>query len=205
ADLYGLDADTLAGLERMGEKSAANLVAAIERSKDAELGRLLFALGIREVGEVSARQLATAFRDLDRLMDAGVDDLETVPDVGPVVAAHIREFFDEPANREVVRRLLEAGVRWRVEEPEAPTEQPLAGRTLVLTGSLETMTRSEAKKRLEALGAKVTGSVSKNTSAVIAGSEPGSKLERARELGVEVLDEAGLEALLEASGAEAGN
>ena len=205
ADLYGLDAETLAGLDRMGEKSAANLVAAIERSKDAELGRLLFALGIREVGEVSARQLAAAFRDLDRLMDAGVDDLETVPDVGPVVAAHIREFFDEPANREVVRRLLEAGVRWRVEEPEAPTEQPLAGRTLVLTGSLETMTRSEAKKRLEALGAKVTGSVSKNTSAVIAGSEPGSKLERARELGVEVLDEAGLEALLEASGGEAGN
>ncbi|MDT8438767.1 MAG: NAD-dependent DNA ligase LigA [Wenzhouxiangellaceae bacterium] len=202
ADLYRLDAATLAGLERMGEKSAANLVAAIERSREVELGRLLFALGIREVGEVGARALARHFGSLDALMAADVEALEQVEDVGPVVAGHIHEFFGEPRNRAVIQRLLDNGVRWRAETAAQrdPTQLPLAGKVYVLTGSLETMPRSQARKRLEALGARVTGSVSKNTSAVIAGSEPGSKLERARELNIDVLDESGLQALLQHPG-----
>jgi DNA ligase (NAD+) len=199
ADLYHLDVETLAGLERMGAKSAAKLVDALERSKKVELGRLLFALGIREVGEVSARSLARHFGALEPIIEADRETLEAVRDVGPVVAGHIREFFAEPRNREVLQRLLDAGVEWRVEPQAEPGEQPLAGKTYVLTGSLETMTRSEAKKRLEALGARVTGSVSRSTSGVIAGAEPGSKLDRARELGIEVLDEGGLAALIGAN------
>ena len=200
ADLYRLDAETLAGLERMGEKSAANLVSAIDASRRVSLARLLFALGIREVGEVSAGALARHFRDLDALMDADVESLEAIRDVGPVVARHIREFFDEERNREVIASLLENGVEWHVEQAPEAGEQPLKGNTYVLTGSLENLTRSEAKARLERLGARVTGSVSKNTTAVIAGSDPGSKLDKAEALGVDVLDEAGLEALLSSSG-----
>ena len=196
SDLYRLDAETLTGLERMGDKSAANLVSAITASRKVPLGRLLFALGIREVGEVSAAALARHFRDLDALMDADLESLEAIRDVGPVVARHIREFFDERRNREVIADLMANGVEWYVEQAPEPQQQPLAGRTYVLTGSLATMTRSDAKSRLEHLGARVTGSVSKNTTAVIAGAEPGSKLDKAGELGVEVLDEAGLEALL---------
>jgi len=199
ADLYRLDVETLAGLERMGEKSASNLVEAIERSRRVELGRLLFALGIREVGEVSARALARHFGDLDALMEAQAEELEAVPDIGPVMARHIREFFAEPHNRKVISRLLENGVQWSVEAVAERGRQPLQGQVYVLTGTLDTMPRSEARKRLEALGAKVTGSVSKNTTAVIAGSDPGSKLARAQELGVEILDEAGLARLLESS------
>lgn len=200
ADLYRLDVDTLARLDRMGEKSAANLVSAIDASRKVSLGRLLFALGIREVGEVSAGALARHFRDLDALMDADVESLEAIRDVGPVVARHIREFFAEQRNREVIANLLDNGVEWHVEQAPEPGEQPLKDRTYVLTGSLENLTRSEAKARLERLGARVTGSVSKNTTAVIAGSDPGSKLDKAEALGVEVLDEAGLEALLTESG-----
>lgn len=200
ADLYRLDAQTLAGLERMGEKSAANLVSAIDASRRVELGRLLFALGIREVGEVSAGALARHYRDLDSLMDADVESLESIRDVGPVVARHIREFFDEQRNRDVIARLLENGVEWHVEQAPEPEKQPLKGCTYVLTGSLEKLTRSDAKSRLERLGARVTGSVSKNTTAVIAGSDPGSKLDKAGELGVDVLDEAGLEQLLNSGG-----
>jgi len=196
ADLYRLDAETLAGLERMGEKSATNLVSAIDASRKVSLGRLLFALGIREVGEVSAGALARHFRDLDALMDADVESLEAIRDVGPVVARHIREFFDEQRNREVIADLLENGVEWHVEQAPELEEQPLKGCTYVLTGSLEKLTRSEAKSRLEKLGARVTGSVSKSTTAVIAGSDPGSKLDKAREADVAVLDEAGLAALL---------
>jgi len=200
ADLYRLDAETLAGLERMGEKSAANLVSAIDASRNVSLGRLLFALGIREVGEVSAGALARHFRDLDALMDADVESLEAIRDVGPVVARHIREFFGETANQKVVANLIANGVEWHVDQAPEPEEQPLAGRTYVLTGSLDNLTRSQAKARLEKLGARVTGSVSKNTTAVVAGRDPGSKLEKAREIGVDVLDEAGLEALLNAHG-----
>ncbi|MGB0514054.1 MAG: NAD-dependent DNA ligase LigA, partial [Wenzhouxiangellaceae bacterium] len=196
ADLYALDLETLAGLERMGDKSAANLVDALEKSKNVPLGRLLFALGIREVGEVSARSLARRFGALDPIMEADAETLEDVRDVGPVMARHIQQFFREKHNRDVVERLLKAGVEWQAEDAEPAGETPLKGNTYVLTGSLEAMPRSEAKKRLEALGARVTGSVSKNTTAVIAGAEPGSKLERARELGIEILDEDGLMGLL---------
>ncbi|MBY6205650.1 NAD-dependent DNA ligase LigA [Halomonas denitrificans] len=196
ADLYALEVDTLADLDRMAEKSARNLVEAIERSKDVPLGRLLFALGIREVGEVSARNLARHFGGLEALMAADPAALEAVDDVGPIMAAHIHEFFGERRNREVVERLLAAGVEPQAEAVEAAGERPLEGMTLVLTGSLDAMPRSEAKKRLEDLGAKVTGSVSKKTSAVIAGADPGSKLGKARELGVTVLDEEGLAQLL---------
>ena len=199
ADLYRLDVETLAGLERMGEKSARNLVSALADSKRVPLGRLLFALGIREVGEVSARSLARHFGSLDKLMQAGVDELEAVRDVGPVMARHIRGFFDEPRNREVIRRLLDHGVSPEAEERAPAGDRPLAGCTYVLTGSLESMTRSEAKQRLEALGARVTGSVSGSTTAVIAGSDPGSKLDKAERLGVDVLAEDGLLGLLEDS------
>ncbi len=196
ADLYRLDAETLTGLERMGEKSAANLVEALEASKKAPLSRLLFALGIREVGEVSAAALADQFRDLGALMEADVETLESIRDVGPVVARHIRAFFDEPHNRTVIDSLVENGVEWYVERAPKAEAQPLKGSTYVLTGSLDGLTRSEAKTRLEKLGARVTGSVSKNTTAVIAGSDPGSKLDKARELKVDILEEADLQELL---------
>jgi DNA ligase (NAD+) len=196
ADLYALDVGTVADLERMAEKSAAKLVEAIERSKDVPLGRLLFALGIREVGEVSARNLARHFGGLEPLMGADPDALEAVDDVGPIMAAHIHEFFAEARNRTVVQRLLDAGVQPKVEASEPAGEQPLSGCTFVLTGSLQSMPRSEAKKRLQALGAKVTGSVSKNTRALIVGDAPGSKLDKARELGVTVYEEAALPDLL---------
>ena len=197
ADLYHLDRETLAGLERMGEKSADKLLEALENSKQVTLGRLLFALGIREVGAVTAQALARHFGSLDKLAQASVEDLEAVRDVGPIVARHVHAFFSEAHNRGIIEELLDAGVRY---EPEAPAadagELPLAKCTYVLTGSLSGLTRSQAKKRLEALGARVTGSVSKNTTAVIAGDSPGSKLDRAKELGIEVLNEAALEQLL---------
>ncbi len=197
ADLYRLDRETLAGLERMGGKSAENLLEALENSKNVALGRLLFALGIREVGSVTAQALARHFGTLDALSKASVEDLESVRDVGPVVARHVHAFFNESHNRKVIEELLEAGVRYEPEEAAADAgELPLGGCTYVLTGSLSGLTRSQAKKRLEALGARVTGSVSKNTTAVIAGDSPGSKLDKAKELGVKVLDEAALEALL---------
>jgi len=202
ADFYRLDQDTLAGLERMGEKSAANLRAALEASKRPALGRFLFALGIREVGEVTARALAEHFGDLDALAEAAVEDLEEVRDVGSVVAQHIQAFFAEKRNRNVIDQLLQAGVNPQL--PERPKEQgalPLDGRTYVLTGALSVLTRSEAKHKLESLGARVTGSVSKNTSAVIAGEKPGSKLDRAQALGIDVLEEKDLVGLLEKYGA----
>jgi len=198
ADLYRLDVATLAELERMAEKSAQNLVDAIDRSRKVPLGRLLYALGIREVGEVGARALAREFGSLDALMAADRERLEAVRDIGPVVAGHIREFFAEKRNRDVIRRLLDAGVEYTAEKTAATGSQPLAGHTYVLTGSLDAMPRSEAKQRLESRGARVTGSVSRNTTAVIVGSEPGSKLDRARELGVSVFDEDDLMKLLQA-------
>ncbi|NEZ03851.1 NAD-dependent DNA ligase LigA [Wenzhouxiangella sp. XN201] len=198
ADLFLLDRDTLAGLERMGEKSADNLIQSLENSKRVTLGQLLFALGIREVGAVTAQALARHFGTLDALAQASVEDLEAVRDVGPVVARHVHAFFEEAHNREVIDKLLAAGVEYEPEKAAAAAgERPLDGCTYVLTGSLSSLTRSQAKQRLEALGARVTGSVSKNTTAVIAGDNPGSKLDRARELGVELLDEAALESLLE--------
>ncbi len=196
ADLYRLDSERLAGLERMGAKSAANLVAALERSKrDVPLARFLFALGIRDVGERTAQALAEHFGTLAALRAADLESLQAVPDVGPVVAVRVAEFFAEPHNTEVIEALLGTEVGLTLEEGAAtalPAEaQPLAGKSCVVTGTLESMTRDEAKRRLQRLGAKVAGSVSKKTAFVVVGAAPGSKLARAQELGVEVLEEAG--------------
>lgn len=197
ADLYALDATTLAGLERMGAKSAANLVEALERSKNTSLERFLYSLGIREVGEATARALARYLGTLEALLAADETRLLQVPDVGPVVAAAILAFFQEPHNQEVLARLLAAGVRWPTTAVQTSTGESLAGKSFVLTGTLESLTRDQASERLRALGAKVAGSVSKKTDYVVAGHDAGSKLDKARELGVRVLDEAGLLSLLE--------
>ncbi|MCM2252319.1 MAG: NAD-dependent DNA ligase LigA, partial [Ramlibacter sp.] len=194
-DLYRLGLNALASLERMAEKSAQNLLAALEHSKRTTLQRFLFALGIRHVGEATAKDLARHFGTLDAIMDAGVDELLQVPDVGPVVAESIHTFFQQPHNREVVEQLRACGVAWEEGEP-ARAPRPLAGKTIVLTGTLPTLSRDEAKDLLEAAGAKVAGSVSRKTDYVIAGEEAGSKLDKARELGVTVLDEDGLRSLL---------
>ncbi|SEQ12376.1 DNA ligase (NAD+) [Ectothiorhodospira magna] len=195
-DLYRLQAPALAALERMGEKSAANLVQALERSRHTRLDRFIFALGIREVGDATARALAAHFGGLDALMQADEAALMRVPDVGPKVAAHVVTFFRQPHNREVIRRLQEAGVHWEEQPPRTADHLPLAGQTYVLTGALDTLSRDEAADRLRALGAQVSSSVSRKTTAVIAGKAAGSKLEKARGLGIDVLDEAGLMALL---------
>lgn len=194
ADLYRLDVAQLMGLERMGEKSATNLVEALERSKRPELARLLFALGIREVGEVTASNLARHFRSLEALRQATVEDLEAVDDVGPVVAAHVHAFFDEPHNIEVIEALQLAGVEYEPPEDDAGPK-PLAGQTWVLTGTLS-MPRIKAKNQLEALGAKVSGSISGKTSVLLAGENAGSKLAKAEKLGVEVMDEDAFAALV---------
>ena len=196
ADLYHLKLDILADMDRMAEKSAVNLLEALEKSKTTTLGRFLFSLGIRHVGEATAKELARHFGQLDAIMVASEDALLQVADVGPVVAHSIRTFFDQPPNREVVQALRDAGVTWPEGEALAPTEMPLAGITVVLTGTLQTMGRDEAKEKLEALGAKVAGSVSKKTHYVVAGAESGSKLDKALALGVPVLDDTGLALLL---------
>jgi DNA ligase (NAD+) len=197
ADLYRLGKDELASLERMGEKSAQNLIDAIEKSKETTLARFLYSLGIREVGEATAAGVAAHFGGLDRIITATEEDLETVPDVGPVVASRIRAFFDEEHNREVIARLTKAGVHWKETEPSgASKDGPLAGKVFVLTGTLPSMTRDEAKDRIQALGGKVAGSVSKKTDFVIYGDKAGSKLKKAQDLDVETLDEEQFEALL---------
>jgi DNA ligase (NAD+) len=199
ADLYRLGIAALANLDRMAEKSASNLLAAIEKSKHTTLARFLFGLGIRNVGEATAKDLAKHFGRLDAIMDAPVEQLLAVNDVGPIVAQSIRSFFDEPHNREVVEQLRAGGVRWTESEPAAHGRSaagPFAGKTVVLTGTLTGMSRDEAKEKLEAAGAKVSGSVSKKTDFVIAGVEAGSKLDKAQELGVAVLDEARFLAIL---------
>ncbi len=197
ADLYRLDAAQLAGLERMAEKSAANVVAAIARSRTTTLDRFVYGLGIRQVGETTARDLARHFGRLDALMAATAEELQQVPDVGPVVAESVAGFFAEPHNVAVVTALREAGVGWSEGVP-APRGGTLAGRTLVLTGTLPRLTRDEAKAMVEAAGGKVAGSVSARTSFVVAGDEAGGKLARALELGIPVLDEDGFRRLLEA-------
>jgi DNA ligase (NAD+) len=189
ADLFSLAREQLIGLDRMGEKSADNLLAALDRSRDTTLPRFLYALGISQVGEVTAAQLAAHYGELAPLMAADEESLQAVPDVGPVVAQSICHFFRQPHNREVIERLIDAGVHWpRVEVTRAET--PLKGNTYVITGTLESMSRDEARQALQALGAKVSGSVSKKTSAVVVGTDPGSKYDKARDLGVEILDEA---------------
>jgi len=190
AELYKLGVAKLAELERMAQKSAANVVAGIEKSKDTTLGRFIYALGIRNVGEVTGKDLARHFGSLDALMDASVEQLMEAPDVGPVVAESIASFFRERHNREVVEQLRAAGVRWKeAAATRAATAGPFTGKIVVITGTLATLTRDEAKERIEAAGGKVTGSVSKKTDYVVAGAEAGSKLDKAQELGVAVLDE----------------
>jgi DNA ligase (NAD+) len=196
ADLYHLRLETLSGMDRMADKSAVNLLDALEKSKNTSLGRFVFSLGIRHVGEATAKELARHFGQLDAITVASEDALLQVADVGPVVAHSIRSFFDQPHNREVVQALRDAGVTWPEGDALAPTEMPLAGITVVLTGTLQSMGRDEAKEKLEALGAKVAGSVSKKTHYVVAGAEAGSKLDKALALGVPVLDDAGLAVLL---------
>ena len=208
-EVYRLTVEQFAGLARMAAKSATNLVAALGKSKRTTLARFLYALGIRHVGETTAKDLARHFGALDRIVPATIEQLLEVPDVGPVVAQSIRTFFDQPHNLDVLQQLRDpAGIA--IQWPEHEGEQaelgvmPLAGKALVITGTLPSLSRDEAKALIEAAGGKVTSSVSKKTDFVVAGSEAGSKLDKARELGLAVLDEAGLHALLAAAGDERG-
>jgi len=197
--LYKLGIAKLNELERMGDRSATKLVDAIERSKSTTLPRFLFGLGIRHVGETTAKDLARHFGDVDKLMDASVEQLLEVPDVGPTVATSVRAFFDQPHHREIVEQLRAAGLHWpAIEGTASDAFRPLLGKTLVITGTLPTLSRDEARDLIEAAGGKVSGSVSKKTNWLVAGEEAGSKLEKAQSLGVAILDEAGLQALLAA-------
>jgi DNA ligase (NAD+) len=182
----------------MGEKSAANLVASLERAKDTTLVRFLIALGIADVGEGVAELVATHFGDLDPIASATAEELETIDGIGPTIAASIATFFATPRNREEVAALRELGVRWTQATPAPKREGPFTGKTFVLTGGLTTMTRAEAKQRIQKLGGKVSSSVSKKTAYVVAGEDPGSKLAKAQELKVEILDETAFDALLKA-------
>ncbi len=192
ADIYRLSREQLAALERMADKSAANLIDALEASKQVTLPRFIYALGIREVGEATARNLAQHFGSLDELQSASTETLQEVPDVGPVVAHFVWEFFQQPENLDVIGSLKNVGVHWPDPSPPDASEQPLAGQTWVLTGTLETMGRAEAKEKLQQLGAKVSGSVSAKSACVVAGPGAGSKLAKARELDIPVMDEAAL-------------
>ena len=197
ADLFMLSRQSLAELDRMGEKSADNLLRAIERAKSTTFARFLFALGIRDVGEATAANLATHFGSLEALMQADLHRVQQAPDVGPVIAARVVEFFADPANRVVLERLQVAGVNWPAPRVIAADGAPLAGLTFVLTGTLESMAREAAEDALRALGAKASGSVSAKTSYLIAGRDAGSKLRKASDLGVPILDEAALQRILE--------
>jgi DNA ligase (NAD+) len=196
-DLYHLQLSQVAALDRMAEKSAQNLLASLESSKSTTLGRFIFALGIREVGEATAESLANHFRDLDQLIDADVEALQLVEDVGPVVAENVVRFFSQDRNLDIVRGLVEQGIQWPdISAPQATSELPLAGKTFVITGTLEDHTRDQAAALLKARGAKVSSSVSAKTSALIAGEKPGSKVSKAQALGVEVMDQARFEELI---------
>ncbi len=198
ADIYGLDANELASMDRMGEISAEKLIASIESSKSTTLPRFLFGLGIREVGEATAASLAGHYGSLAAIMSATDEELQGVDDVGPIVASRIRAFFGEAHNGEVIRCLRQAGVSWPESEPmQNRNDGKLVEKTFVLTGSLASMTRDEAKERIQSLGGKVTGSVSSKTSYVVAGDKPGSKLAKAQELGVTILDEEALKKIMD--------
>jgi DNA ligase (NAD+) len=197
ADLYALRAEALAELDRMGEKSAARVLTSIERSKKTSLPRFLHALGIRDVGEATAAALAEHFGTLAALQSATVEQILEVPDVGPVIAAQVQAFFASPANRSVVQRLIGAGISWPESAPAVPAPRPLSGITVVLTGTLQSMSRDQAGAALKALGAKVSSAVSARTNYLVAGAEAGSKLAKARELGVRVLNEEELSQLLQ--------
>jgi len=197
ADLFHLEHAAVSGLERMGDKSAQNLLDALQKSKQTTLARFIYALGIREVGEATAASLASHFAELAALMRANEEQLLEVDDVGPIVASHIVNFFQQGHNQEIITALLAEGVQWPVIEKKSVQEMPLAGQTWVLTGTLETLSRDQAKERLLALGAKVSGSVSAKTHCVVAGASAGSKLSKAETLGIEVRDESALLVLLE--------
>ena len=198
-DLYNLGFAKLVALERMGDKSAQKLVDAIEKSKSTTLPRFLFGLGIRHVGETTAKDLARHFGDIHKLMDASVAQLLEVPDVGPIVAQSVEAFFRQPHHRTIVDLLIAAGITWpAIEGTASDAHRPLLGKTLVITGTLPTLSRDEAKDLIEAAGGKASGSVSKKTDWLVAGEEAGSKLEKAQSLGVAIIDEAGLLALLAA-------
>lgn len=197
-DLYKLGLVALSGLDRMADKSAGNLLEALEKSKQTTLARFVFGLGIRHVGEATAKELARHFGKLDAIMDATQEALLQVSDVGPIVASSLRTFFDQPHNREVVEQLRACGVTWPEGEPAPKAFTPLSGKTFVITGALPTLSRDEAKDRVESAGGRVAGSVSKKTDYVVAGTDAGSKLVKAQSLGVKVIDEAALLALLTA-------
>ena len=198
ADLYHLELEQVAGLERMAEKSAQNLLQALEQTKITSLARFIYALGIREVGEATAEALAGHFGDLEVIMDTDIEALQQVEDVGPVVAENIRHFFDQQRNRDIINQLLAQGVNWpAIDLSHRQLDQSLAGKTYVISGTLNGYSRDQAASLLKARGAKVSGSVSSKTSALIGGENPGSKLARAEALGVEVLDQAGFESLIE--------
>jgi DNA ligase (NAD+) len=196
ADVYRLTADRLEPIERMGKKSAANLVDQIERSKTRDFWRLIFGLGIRHVGERGAQALAGAFGTMDALLAASKEQLQAVPDIGPVVAAAVRQYLDQPQNQALIKELAVAGLKMDAPMTAASAPGPLSGKTFVLTGTLPTMTREEATETIQALGGKVTGSVSKKTDHVVAGADPGSKLAKAETLGISVLDEAAFRKLV---------
>lgn len=200
ADLFTLSQEDLASLPRMGEKSAQNILASIAKAKETTLGRFIFALGIRHVGEATARDLASHFHTIGRLESATVEQCLEVSDVGEVIAESITSFFSEPRNREVIEKLMASGVHWPVSEVVAVPESAVAGKTFVLTGTLPTLSRDAASDRIIAAGGKVSGSVSKKTSFVVAGEAAGSKLEKAQKLGVPVIGEEELLAMLEAGG-----
>lgn len=196
ADIYKLDLDTLSNLERMAVKSAQNILDALEKSKSTTLQRFIYALGIRNVGEATAKDLAQFFGKLPPLQEADLQTLQQVPDVGPVVAESIYEFFHEPHNDEVIAKLISTGIHWQESAGRSNSSGPLNGKTFVLTGTLPSLSRDEAKELIEAAGGKVSGSVSRKTDYVVAGAEAGSKLDKAQELGVHILDENDLKALL---------
>ena len=199
ADLYGLTLERLSELERMAEKSAQNLLDALDKSRTTTLARFIYALGIREVGEATAEALAQYFADITPLFDVDVETLQRVEDVGPVVADNIRHFFDQRENRDIVERLLQQGVNWPQSDASGQQEQTLVGNTYVISGSLDGMSRDQAASLLKARGARVSGSVSAKTTALIAGESPGSKLVKAEALGVEIIDQGGFNRLLDDS------
>jgi DNA ligase (NAD+) len=196
ADFYHLELSALANLDRMAKKSAQNVIDALEKSKSTTLARFIYALGIRHVGESTAKELARHFGNLDALMAANEEQILAVNDIGPVVATMLLQFFSDPLNRTLITQLREAGVHWQDVEV-VQQSLSLSGMTFVITGTLPNLKRDQAAQMIEAAGGKVAGSVSKKTSYVIAGEEAGSKLEKAQELGVTILDEAGLLTLLE--------
>jgi DNA ligase (NAD+) len=197
ADLFRLNMPKLLSVERMGDKSAVNLLNAIEKSQQTTLPKFLYSLGIREVGESTARNLALHFLTLDRIIQADIDSLIEVQDVGAIVAQHVFHFMREPLNVDIINDLIELGIHWPEIQQASLDEQPFAGKTIVLTGTLSQMGRSEAKAKLQELGAKVSGSVSAKTDLLIAGEKAGSKLSKAESLNIEVWDEAQMVAFFE--------